>query len=47
MNDQVLNPDRAGSDLNNQGAEGGFVSHPSASQLPPKPRAESISIDFS
>ena len=47
MNDQVLNPDKAGSDLNNQGAERGVSSRPRASQLAPKPRAESISIDFS
>ena len=46
-NDQVLNPDGAGLDLNYQGAQGGFSSHPIASQLAPKPRAESKSIDFS
>ena len=46
-NYQVLNPDRAGLDLHYQGAQGGFSSHPIASQFASKPRAESNSIDFS
>ena len=48
INDQVLNSDGAGSDLNNQGDQGGGLSpRPSASQLASKPRADSISIDVS
>ena len=46
-NYQVFNPNGAGLDLNYQRAEGGFSSHPTASQLAPRPRAESNSIDFS
>ena len=46
-NDQVSNPDGVGLDLNYQRAQDGFSSHPNASQLAPKPRAESNSIDFS
>ena len=46
-NDQVLNPDGVGLDLNNQGAQGGFSSQPIVSQLAPIPRAVSNSIDFS
>ena len=44
-NDQVLNPNEVGLDLNYQGAQGGFSSRPTASQLSPKPKAESNSID--
>ena len=44
-NDQVLNPNGAGLDLNYQGAQGGFSSRPTASQIAPKPRAESDSDD--
>ena len=46
-NAQVFNPNGAGLDLNNQGAQGGFSSHPTASQIAPRPGVESNSIDFS
>ena len=46
-NDQVFNPKGPGLDLNNQGAQGGFSSHPTASQIAPRPGVESNSIDFS
>ena len=46
-NEQVLNPNGAGLDLNYLGVQGGFNSYPNASQVPPRPRAESNSIDFS
>ena len=46
-NDQVLNPDGVGLDLNDQWAQGGFSFCPIASQLAPKPRAEYNSIGFS
>ena len=46
-NDQVLNTDEAGLDLNYKGAQGGFSSLPIASQPVPRPRAESNSINFS
>ena len=45
-NEQVLNPNGVGLDLNYQGVQRGFNSRPNASQLPPRPRAESNSIDF-
>ena len=46
-NDQVLNSKGAGMDLNNQGAERGFSSRPTASRITPRPRVEPNSIDFS
>ena len=46
-NEQVLNPNGAGLDLNYEGVQWGFNSRPNASQLAPRPRAESNSIDFS
>ena len=46
-NDQVFDANKAGLDLNNKGAQGGFSSCPTASQIAPRPRAESNSIDFS
>ena len=45
-NDQILTPNGVGLDLNYQRAQGGFSSCPTASQLAPKPRAESNYIDF-
>ena len=46
-NDQVFNPNGAGLDQNNQGAQGLFFSRPTASQLAPRPRVESNSIYLS
>ena len=46
-NDRVFNPNGAGLDLNNQGAQGGCNSRPVASQFAPRPKVESNSIDFS
>ena len=46
-NDQVFNPNGAGLDQNNLGVQGGFSSFPTDSQLAPRPRVESNSIDFS
>ena len=47
LNDQVFNPNGAGLDQNNQRAQGGFSSSPTASQLAPRPMVKSNSIDFS
>ena len=46
-NDQVFNPNGVGLGQNNQGAQGGFSFCRTASQLAPRPRVESNSIDFS
>ena len=46
-NDEVFNPNEVGLDQNNLGVQGGFSSFPSDSQLAPRPRVESNSIDFS
>ena len=46
-NDQVFDPNGAGLDLNDLGAQGGFSYCATASQIAPRPRVESNSIDFS
>ena len=45
--DQVLNPSRVGLDLNIQGAQGEFNSHPMAPQSISGSRVKLSSVDFS